>query len=78
MNPVTPEMLRGDWVDRPGLSEEGKRALIALTDEQLQEALDSAFNEWEDMWFAVLDNTQGDATRRLLTDLGFEDDADKT
>jgi hypothetical protein len=39
-NPVTVQALRGDWIDRPGLTEDDKAALAALPDEDLQEALD--------------------------------------
>jgi hypothetical protein len=76
-SPVTPKMLRGDWEDRPGLTDDDKAALVALPDEQLQEALDTAFERtgYQTMWFQILDETRGDATRALLDQLGRDSSA---
>jgi hypothetical protein len=68
--PVTVEMLRGDWIDRPGLTDDDQAALAALPNEDLVAALVEAFGSYQEMWWHVLDNTRGDATRALLTKLG--------
>lgn len=72
--PVTVQALLDDWDDRPGLTEEARLALIALSDDRLAGAIETAFLRYQDMWLDVLDNTRGDATRALLTELGFEED----
>jgi hypothetical protein len=70
-NPVTVMMLRGDWMDRPGLTDEDKAALEALPDATLQEALGNAFErDWQTIWWQILDETRNDATRALLDRLG--------
>jgi hypothetical protein len=71
-NPVTVQALRGDWIDRPGLTEDDKAALAALPDEDLQAALDQVFEGTANqrMWWQVLDDTRGEATDVLLRQLG--------
>lgn len=72
--PVRVQWLRDDWDSRPGLTDESRQALEALPDTKLADAIETAFAEHEDMWFHVLDNTRGDATRALLAELGFEEE----
>lgn len=66
MNPITVEMLRDDWYDNADLTDAEYVLLGGLSDETLQDALDHAFTDYQDMWWHVLDNTRGDATRALL------------
>jgi hypothetical protein len=70
--PVTVDMLRGDWEDRPDLSDEDAAALQALDDATVQAALDEAFKRtgYQSLWWQILDETRGDATRALLDQLG--------
>jgi hypothetical protein len=68
--PVTAQMLRADWPDRPGLSADDQAALAALPDADLVAALAEAFTGYDGMWLHVLDHTRGDATRALLDRLG--------
>lgn len=66
MNPITTEMLRDDWSDDPNLTEDEVALLSNLSDETLQDALDHAFGTYEDVWYSMLDEVRGMATRRLL------------
>jgi hypothetical protein len=65
--PISVVMLRDDWADNPDLTETEVALLGALSDETLQEALDTAFRAVEDHWYSILDNVRGDATRALLS-----------
>jgi hypothetical protein len=74
VNPVTVEALRDDWVDRPDLTPKQRAALEALDDAALEGAIEHAFTRYLDMWYTVLDETRGDATRALISHLGIEED----
>lgn len=66
MNPITADMLRDDWWDDPRLTQDEVDLLQNLSDEALQDALDHAFTQYEDRFFAMVDEVRGDATRALL------------
>ena len=64
------DVLREDWVDRPGLTDEQRTALNALSDEVITAALDEATGEF---FWSVFDDVRGDATAYLLADLNKEE-----
>jgi hypothetical protein len=66
VNPITVQMLRDDWVDDPDLSQDQVTLLQNLSDETLQDALDTALHTQEGLWFSLLDSVRSDATQALL------------
>jgi phage replication-related protein YjqB (UPF0714/DUF867 family) len=73
-HPITAEMLRDAWATDPGLTEEDKAALAALSEEELAAAIAEAFEDstYSRMWFDILDECRGEVTRALLNKLGRE------
>lgn len=59
------ESLRADIWDDPQWTSEQRDALLHLPDEVLSDALEAAFEPYEDYWLMVLDNTHSDAARAL-------------
>lgn len=76
-NPITPQMLRDDWPDNPSLSKSERHILASLGHSQIQDALDLAMSGYEDVWYNMLDEVRGIATRNLLASVPRADSADE-
>jgi hypothetical protein len=74
-NPITPQMLRDDWIDNPSLSKSDKAVLESLHAAQLQQALDEALLGYESTWYDMLDNVRSAATEKLLASVPTADSA---
>jgi hypothetical protein len=74
-NPITPLMLRDDWIDHPTLTKSDKAVLDSLPDSKLQEVLDEALLSYNEVWFNMLDEVRGIATDRLLASVPTADSA---
>lgn len=68
INPVTPDMLREDWIDNPNLDENQRLLLDTYTNTELGEVLDEvlARHGYKDIWYNLLDNVRSLATDLLL------------
>ena len=62
---------RGDWVDNPELSQGQLDALNALTDAQIEAALETCT---DDAFWAALDSVRTDATALLMAQNGIADE----
>lgn len=74
-NPITPLMLREDWIDKPDLSKSDKAVLDSLPIDQLQQALNEAMLSYEGVWHNMLDEVRSRATESLLASVPTADSA---
>ena len=58
--------LKGDWEDNPNLSGAQVEYLKSLSDDVLDNALDTAFEYDDDRYLAIFDEIRIDATNLLL------------